>query len=273
MKNKKRCIVGMLLGFCILIFPIMSQAKTVVFVHGYMAEGSIWQYSGVVERMRQNGWAFAGRYGFNEALQVVQDVKRQAGNATVTVELPWEVSIAKQAELLNRYLQAIYRNRPEPIILVGHSAGGVVARHGLVEYGKGRVVSLITIATPHLGTPMAELAMLASASPLGALMQDLGDSTLLRSRELFVDLMPARQGSFLGWLNQQSHPAINYYSIIRTTEPVDLRRYDQADLVVPADHQDMNNVSALKGRSVKVASGGGHALVASDADRVLRLLK
>jgi len=272
MSYKKTAMVGAILGLCLFILPV-AQAQTVVFVHGYMAEGSIWQYSGVVDRMRQNGWAFAGRYGFNAQYDVVQDVKKLRGNATVTVELPWEDSIANQAELLNRYLKAIYRNRPEPIILVGHSAGGVVARYGLVKYGAGNVVSLISIATPHLGTPMAELAMLASDSPLGIFMQDLGDPTLLKSRKLFRDLIPARKGSFLGWLNQQEHPNITYYSIIRTAEPVDLRRYDQADLIVPANFQDMNNVPMLRGRSVKIASDGGHALVARDANRVLKLLK
>ena len=127
MSYKKTAMVGAILGLCLFILPV-AQAQTVVFVHGYMAEGSIWQYSGVVDRMRQNGWAFAGRYGFNAQYDVVQDVKKLRGNATVTVELPWEDSIANQAELLNRYLKAIYRNRPEPITLVGHSAGGVVAR-------------------------------------------------------------------------------------------------------------------------------------------------
>ncbi len=273
MTNKIRAAIGCILSLCLLLFPGVSQSKTVVFVHGYMAEGSIWQYSGVVERMRQNGWSFAGRYGFNERYEVVQDVKKQRGNATVTVELPWQDSIADQAELLNRYLKAIYINRPEPIILVGHSAGGVVARYGIVRYGVGNVISLISIATPHLGTPMAELAMLASNSPLGIFMQDLGDPTLVESRKLFRDLIPARPGSFLGWLNQQQHPDIAYYSIIRSAEPVDLRRYDQADLVVPTDHQDMNNVPALRGKSVKVSSGGGHALVSKDAERVLRLIK
>jgi len=273
MVSKMKFIFGVLLSLCVLIVPTVSQAKTVVFIHGYMAEGSIWQYSGVVERMRQNGWAFAGRYGFDESFQVVKDIKPQKGDATVTVELPWEVSIATQAELLNRYLQVIHRDRPEPIVLVGHSAGGVIARYGLVQYGVGSVVSLITIATPHLGTPMAELAMLASASPLGVFMQDLGDSTLLRSRELFADLVPARAGSFLGRLNQRPHPVIDYYSIIRTAKPVDLRRYDQADLVVPTAYQDMNNVPALKGKSARIASDGGHALSARDADRIIELIK
>jgi hypothetical protein len=142
-----------------------------------------------------------------------------------------------------------------------------------VKYGKGNVDSLITIASPHLGTPMAEIAMLASDSPLGMLMQDLGDPTLRRSRGLFKDLITARQGSFLGWLNQQVHPSLAYYSIVRVAAPVDLQRYDQADLVVPAYFQDMNNVQALKGRSMHIASDGGHALVLQDADRVLRLIR
>ena len=146
-------------------------------------------------------------------------------------------------------------------------------RFVLVKYGAGNVESLITIAAPHLGTPMAELAMLASESPLGLLMQDLGDPTLRRSRDLFKDLIPAREGSFLGWLNLQQHPDILYYSIVRVAAPVDLRRYDQADLVVPADYQDMNNVLALKGRSFYIASDGGHALDVNDANRVLQLLR
>ena len=273
MKYKNNLVVGFLVVLLLAFLPTISLAKTVVFIHGYLAEGSIWQNSGIIERMHQRGWAFAGRYGFDENFQVIQDVRKQSGNAAVTIELPWEASIAAQAELLNRYLQSIYRSRPEPIILVGHSAGGVVARYGLVRYGRGNVESLITIASPHLGTPMAELAMLASDSPLGLIMQDLGDPTLRRSRGLFKDLITARDGSFLGWLNQQAHPSIAYYSIVRVAAPVDLQRYDQADLVVPASFQDMNNVPALKGRSLHVASDGGHALVAKDADRVLKVLQ
>jgi triacylglycerol esterase/lipase EstA (alpha/beta hydrolase family) len=273
MKYKNKRIIASLILLVIGCFPVVSQAKTVVFIHGYMAEGSIWQNAGIIERMHQQGWSFAGRYGFDENFQVIRDIKKQRGNASVTIELPWHNSIAAQAELLNRYVQEIYRNRPEPIVLVGHSAGGVVARYGLVHYGRGNVESLITIASPHLGTPVAELAMLASDSPLGMLMQDLGDPTLRRSRGLFKDLMTARQGSFLGWLNQQPHPSVAYYSIVRVAAPVDLQRYDQADLVVPANFQDMNNVPALKGRSRHVASDGGHALVVKDADRVLRLLQ
>lgn len=270
---KNKYVTHFMFGLFVFFWSCQLQAKTVVFVHGYMAGGSIWHHSGVVNRMHQQGWLFAGGYGFDQNLQIIQDARLQKGNATVVVELPWQRSIEFQSELLNRYLQAIYRNRPEPIVLVGHSAGGVVARHALIKYGSGNVTSLITIAAPHLGTPMAELAVLASDSPLGLLMQDLGDPTLRLSRGLFIDLMPARQNNFLGWLNQQAHPDVSYFSIVRVAEPVDFQRYSQADLVVPAESQDMHAIPALRGRSVRMDSDGGHALVVSDADRILHLLQ
>ena len=272
MKNNKKCILAFAIGVFLSLLSPLSSARTVVFIHGYMAQGAVWQHSGVIQTMQQNGWPHAGRYGFGEDLEILQDVSKQAGNATVVVELPWQENVETQAELLNRYLSAIYLNRPEPMILVGHSAGGLVARYGLVRYGAKHVESLVTIATPHLGTPMAELALLASDSPLGFLMQDLGDPSLRRSRGLFMDLIPAREGNFLGWLNVQKHPDINYFSVVRVSAPVDLSRFDQADLVVPSTYQDMNNVHSLRGKSALIATEGGHALSESDAQELMHLL-
>jgi triacylglycerol esterase/lipase EstA (alpha/beta hydrolase family) len=42
---------------------------------------------------------------------------------------------------------------------IGHSAGGVVARVALVNYGADTVAWLITIAAPHLGTERASEAL------------------------------------------------------------------------------------------------------------------
>ena len=267
----ERLKLFVLIALLLSIIPV-AQAKTVVFIHGYMAEGSIWSRSGILDHLAKSGWPFAGRYGYNTSGEVVYDVRKQGANATVTVELPWDQSIAFQASLLNKYLSAIYKNRRQPMVLVGHSAGGVVARFNLVQGQSKGVQALITIATPHLGTPMADIGALASDSPLGMLFQELGDSTLLRSRGLFRDLQPARQGSMLYWLNQQKHPAMPYFSIIRTSVAADLTRYDQADLVVPPTYQDMNNVQALRGRSVSIASDGGHALSVYDAIRIQKIL-
>lgn len=263
-----------LLACIVFFFSIVgvSQAKTVVFIHGYMTEGSIWLRSGIVDHLGRNGWAFAGRYGYNAMGNVVQDVHKQGKNAVVTVELPWDQPVATQARLLSEYLAAIHQDRPEPMVLVGHSAGGVVARFNLIQEQPEYVHALITIATPHLGTPMADLGALASDSPLGMFLQGMGDSTLLRSRGLFRDLQPARQGSFLHWLNHQEHPAIPYFSIIRSSAAVDFMDYGHADLVVPPEYQDMNNVPVLRGRSVSIASDGGHALNVYDAIRIQKIL-
>ena len=262
----------LLLFVFLLSFLQAAQAKTIVFIHGYMAEGSVWSRSGVIDHLARNGWPFAGRFGCDSKGGVVYDVRQQGANATVTVELPWEQSIELQASLLNKYLLEIYRQRPQPIVLVGHSAGGVVARYNLVQNQAKAAHALITIATPHLGTPMADIGALASDSPLGLFLQEMGDSTLLRSRGLFRDLQPARQGSMLYWLNRQKHPAIPYFSIIRSAAAVDITRYDQADLVVPPAYQDMNNVQALRGKSVSIASDGGHALSVYDAIRIQKIL-
>lgn len=266
------------LGYFLLVVLILNttqvvHAKTIVFIHGYMAEGSIWSRSGVLDHLARNNWPFAGRYGYDAQGRVVYDVRKQGRDATVTVELPWEQSIEFQASLLDKYLSEIYKHRPQPIVLVGHSAGGVVARFSLVKNPVSSVHALITIATPHLGTPMADLGALASDSPLGIFLQELGDPTLVRSRGLFRDLQPARRGSMLYWLNRQKHPAIPYFSIIRSNEVVDITRYDQADLVVPPAYQDMNNVQALRGKSVSIASDGGHALSVYDAIRIQKILK
>jgi len=78
---------------------------------------------------------------------------------------------------------------------------------------------------------------------------------LKNSRDALIDLRPATSGSLIGWLNNQPHPNINYYSIIRQSN---------ADEIVPAHSQDLNQVPALQGRSNVYLTSAGHALNAAD---------
>jgi triacylglycerol lipase len=72
-----------------------------------------------------------------------------------TARVPASASIAARAEKLVE----LVRGLPAPKVnLVAHSMGGLDARYAISRLGlAGRVASLTTIGTPHLGTPLADL--------------------------------------------------------------------------------------------------------------------
>ena len=105
------------------------------------------------------------------------------------------------------------------MILVGHSAGGVVARTALVRGHYDNIKALITIASPHLGTSRAEQALDATDIPFPfSLVTDFFGGgayhTAMRSRSLYVELVRPQPGKLLYWLNAQRHPEIKYVSIV-----------------------------------------------------------
>jgi triacylglycerol lipase len=77
-------------------------------------------------------------------------------------------SIAARAGDLAQFVNALDAPR---VNVVAHSMGGLDARWAIARLGLARkVVSLVTIGTPHLGTPLADLgAGLAGRGVLGAL--------------------------------------------------------------------------------------------------------
>jgi triacylglycerol esterase/lipase EstA (alpha/beta hydrolase family) len=51
----------------------------------------------------------------------------------------------------------------QAVVIVAHSMGGLVARACLARRGAGRVVRLVTLASPHNGTRLAKLGLGANA--------------------------------------------------------------------------------------------------------------
>ena len=178
-----------------------------------------------------------------------------------------------QVYQLHQILGAISHTHPgEPVFLVGHSAGGVVARAALVRGQYVNVKALITIASPHLGTSRAEQALDATDIPFPlSMVTDFfgGDvyDTAMRSRSLYVDLVRPQPGTLLYWLNAQTHPDIAYFSIIRGPSQA-----GWGDYVVPTYSQDMNNVAALRGRSSLVNVPVSHGLEPIDGSAIVQLL-
>lgn len=73
------------------------------------------------------------------------------------VRLPMARSVPARAEKL---VEAIEAQPHERIDLIAHSLGGLDARYALAKLGLAkRVRSLVTIGTPHRGTPIADLML------------------------------------------------------------------------------------------------------------------
>ena len=248
----------------LLTLSTATRADVLLLVHGYLSSASAWEVSGVNQILADNGWKRAGLYsagGFAEAAAAdAKDTKK-----VVLAELPSEAPIGIQSDLLLHYLQDIStRFAGERLIIVGHSAGGLVARLSMLRTAIPDLVALVTIATPHLGTQRAAQALDATdvPFPISIIPDFFGGSNwdlLKRGRSLYVDLLPPAPGTLLFWLNQQKHPDITYYSIVRGT-PYAL----YGDSLVPGYSQDMNAVPVLYGKSKLVTVGSGHELNPQD---------
>jgi triacylglycerol lipase len=267
-----------LLQVCLLftgvVFASTLRADILVLIHGYLSGAESWDSSGISAVLERAGWRRAGVLAAGPSgVQPLPASGQAASRKVYEVDLPSEAPILVQTFQLRQALQLLTDSHPgEPIVLVGHSAGGVVARAALVRGGARNVKALITIASPHLGTYRAEQALDATDIPFPfSMVADIvGGRTYdiaKRSRGLFVDLVRPRPGSFLFWLNHQKHPDLQYFSIVRGEGAI-----LAGDYIVPGYSQDMNNVPALSGKSTRIALGAQHGLEPIDGSVIVNVL-
>jgi len=256
------------------LFSLMARADVLVLIHGYLGSAHSWDQSGITTILQQHNWQRAGVYIAGPAgIQLIPAQGMQAEQKFYAVDLPSEAPVPVQVYQLREILGAIGKTHGnEPVILVGHSAGGVVARAALVRGDAGNVKALITIASPHLGTIRAEQALDATDIPFPlSVMTDFfaGEAydTAMRSRSLYVDLVRPQPGTLLYWLNGQPHPDIEYFSIVRGQS-----EFGQGDYVVPTYSQDMNNIPALQGRSSLINIPVHHGLEPVDGSVIVNVL-
>lgn len=263
--------VSLLVGLLLLMQPV--RGDVLVLVHGYASDAGTWERSGVNSELQAFGWPRAVIAAPN-----MLDPAQPGSNRSFTVNLPAEAPLMVQANFLRASLDGIRQRYPdEKLILVGHSAGGVVARLVLLGNNPFRVDELITIASPHLGTLRAAQGLdVVDSKPffcpgpgIRFLKRLVGGSSydyLSYSRGVLLDLLPAESGNVLSWMNQQPHPDIIYVSVVRKSP------FALGDDVVPAYSQDMNNVPALQGRAHVLFTDAGHGLNPSDGILLAGLL-
>ncbi|MBF0444254.1 MAG: alpha/beta fold hydrolase [Magnetococcales bacterium] len=268
---------GLLIALFVIGFSGGARADVLVLIHGYLGSPGSWEQSGVASVLEQNGWHRAGIVstdpgGRVHLLPAIAGQKRE--NKVYIVTLPSLAPLNFQSQHLQLMLNFLnQRHKGEPFILAGHSVGGVVARLALVKGLVSTPKALITIASPHLGTPRAGQALDFTDSPWPIeVMKDIfGGSqyhTLKSSRSLYYDISGPWPGSLLYYLNNSPHPDIKYISVVRVGSYM-----IWGDNIVPTISQDMNNVQQLRGKSTVYTSGTGHFLVAADGFLLSEILK
>ena len=255
-----------------LVAPVQTAfADTLVLVQGYLGSGAGWRNAGIAASLQRGGWQDAGHlhpapYGALRLGPPPRGTKR-----FVTVSLPTEAPVLVQADVLARYIHWLENHfKEDRFVLIGHSAGGVVARAYMVRSRNPKIKGLITIAAPHLGTVLAEKGLAVGNSPLGWFAPFFGAGTINRSRALYADLSRERPGNLVGWLNRQPHPEAKYYAIIRASTPA---APAAGDNISAAFQQDLNQVAALRGRARTIIAPGPHALMPADGPLILNILK
>jgi pimeloyl-ACP methyl ester carboxylesterase len=271
-----RGIITTLVFLFISLASLNARADILVLVHGYLGSADSWEASGINALLDANGWKRGGLISSSPAsvAPVYVGPGKDATNKVYVVDLPAEAPIVVQTDQFLAMLATIQTMHPDDqLIIVGHSAGGIVARMALVSGQPANIKALITIASPHVGTTRANQALEATdeSGPFGFVKGFFGGSgydTLRRSRGLLYDLAHPHPGSLLHWLNGQKHPDIEYVSVVRLN-PVGFA----GDELVPGYSQDMNNVPTIQGNSSVIVTPAGHTLVAQDGTTLLQILE
>jgi triacylglycerol lipase len=115
----------------------------------------------------------------------IPELLRSMGNRVLVTQVHPTGGIQRRARTLGEHILAAFPD--EPVHIIGHSMGGLDARELLTDPAwSGRVLSVTTISTPHLGSTMADLAR-RTFGPVYRFLKAIG-----WDHEGFLDLIPDR---------------------------------------------------------------------------------
>ena len=122
--------------------PLPRLRAPIVLVHGLLG----------FDRIQLGGWVVKRYFpGIAEYLS-------EPGTRVRTARLSQTRSVAERAAQLRRFILKEFPG--EPVHILGHSMGGLDARHMISHLGMAdHVLSLTTIGTPHRGTCFADLGV------------------------------------------------------------------------------------------------------------------
>ncbi len=187
----------------------------------------------------------------HEYFRGIADRLRKEGCVVHRSRVAPTASIAARATDLAAFVAGLDARR---VNVVGHSMGGLDARWAIARLGMDRkAVSLVTIGTPHRGTPLADAgASLAARAGLFFALRRVGVDV-----DAFHDLTVARMAAF--GEDAPDAPGVHYACVVGAPE----RKRDVSPILVPTFAW------------LREAAGPNDGLVPSDSQRwgeVLRVV-
>ncbi|MEE8311618.1 MAG: hypothetical protein V3R77_05130 [Candidatus Binatia bacterium] len=190
-----------------------------------LALGLVWHYrNGWLEQVRRSCTAGLLRHpvvlvhgvvGFDEInfgnkrheyFRGVAERLRHLGVEVYRVRIPNGASVAVRAGHLARWIERIPTGR---VNIIAHSMGGLDARYAIANLGIGhRVASLVTVGTPHRGTPLADIGTkLGDRFGLRGLLSAAGIDV-----RGFYDITTDEASNFNDGV--QDHPGVRYGCVV-----------------------------------------------------------
>jgi pimeloyl-ACP methyl ester carboxylesterase len=174
--------------------PNASQsAGILLLVHGWTARPKVWtEFIQKIQQETDLPYSDIWTFGYNSS---------------------W--GIQQNAEILAQQIGALANEAH--IDIVAHSMGGLVSRSMIEQFGGAEFINkLITIGTPHEGSPLA-----VSRYLLGAIVKTTGDDEdyILYNHvsQGFNDLNT--NSSFIAQMEELESPPLPYYAIAATNDP------------------------------------------------------
>lgn len=137
----------------------------------------------------------------------------------VAVLDPYNSSLVRSAQLAEQVDEFLVGQRARKVNLLGHSQGGIDARAVVATHGYGdRVSALVTIASPHRGTYITDVALgLAPGSVelvVGALFNFLGAVTAQQKSDALASFQSLSEAHMQGEFNPKNpdDPRVKYIS-------------------------------------------------------------
>ncbi|CAN5664311.1 hypothetical protein BH23PLA1_BH23PLA1_18180 [soil metagenome] len=100
-----------------------------------------------------------GRLALAHYFRGIPEALRASGNRVLVTRVHPTAGVVRRARKLGERIESVYAQ--EPVHIIGHSMEGLDARVLLADPAwEGRILSLTTIGTPHLGSALADAARL-----------------------------------------------------------------------------------------------------------------